>query len=169
MKKINICINSTFVFNINSMNYYEKLLNEGLIKKEKKINTDYFLKEKLLIKKDNDNKTKIINVNNELKKKNYWKNENILDKSIKNDSKDSINSYNNKKIIYCVFKEDLIFFCDEVLNIARLLDFKDNVKNIDKKVNVLKNIKGILTIRKSDISSIVDCLKEIVKIIQNCE
>ena len=118
-----------------------------------------------------------------------------MDKSIKNDSKDSINSYNNKKIIYCVFKEDLIFFCDEVLNIAKLLDFKDNVKNIeeikdfffnnkilkynveileiikniDKKVNVLKNIKGILTIRKSDISSIVDCLKEIVKIIQNCE
>ena len=154
-KKINICINSTFIFNINSMEYYLRFVKDNL-------NEEYSKNYSFNFEKDFLNFDKDIYIFKPYKKHKKHENNNILkkitaenifnkNKIFLNDSKEEINTttdYENinncvvkKKKIDCVFNEDLIFICDKIINISKLLNLKDSVKNTENIKYFFKNNK----------------------------
>ena len=227
MKKLDICINSAFILNINSLEYYEKLVKEGLISeinenndfKMNKINNIIINKKILNLKLDENNKINPIKnklnkkLNKEINKNN--KTNFILLKNSKNNNEvkittiyskileennqlnsekneENINFKNNKlKKIDCVFNEDLILICDEMINISKLLDNKNNIKDIEEikefflnnkilkydveilkiceeinnKIDNFKN-KEIKEITNLEINSIINNLNKIKEIIE---
>ena len=95
MKKLDICINSAFILNINSMEYYLKLVEEGLISETNENNdfkitkTNNFIINKKILNLKLDEKNKINPIKNKLNKK--------LNKKIDKNNKTNFILLNNSK------------------------------------------------------------------------
>ena len=114
MKKLGICINSAFILNINSMNYYYKLVEAGLIQEDNNRNNFSKLVKKTKLKKYKDYKIKKIDKTNNNNNNN-------------NNEKGDLFYFKKK-----YFKEDLICIYCEIYKICKFLNLEDSIKDLEE-------------------------------------